>query len=89
MIFGHETWHWQFAKFPEVARGLSFYHRGSKLRLLSLYGQRFLGYGLIFKIAIFMIFGHETWPQAKVPEIAMHSLSTLTGSKIGLFVLYG
>ena len=32
-----------------------------------LYGQRFLRYGAIFKIAIF---GHETWPLIKVPEVA-------------------
>ncbi len=36
----------------------SFYPRGSKLGLFSLYGQRFPRHGLAFKIAIF---GHETW----------------------------
>ncbi len=47
----------------------------SKLSLFSLYGQRFPGYGPIFKIAIYnMIYGHETWQLAKVPEVA-HILS--------------
>ncbi len=59
-------------RFTEVAYGPSFYPRGSKLSLFSLYGQRFPRYGSIFKIAIF---GHKTWPLAKVPEIA-HTLST-------------
>ncbi len=54
-IFGHETW--SLTKDPEVAHILSFYHRGSKMSLFSLYGERFPRYGPIFKIAIF---GHET-----------------------------
>ncbi len=43
--------------------------RNSKLRskLGSLYWEWFLRYGQILKIAIF---AHETWPLAKVPEIA-------------------
>ncbi len=41
---------------------LSFYPRGSKLSLCSLYGQWFLRYRTIFEIAIF---GHETWPLVK------------------------
>ena len=41
------------------------------MSLLSLYGQHFLRYGPIFKIAIF---GNETWPQEKVQEIA-HTVS--------------
>ena len=45
----------------------SFYPRGAKLSLFSLHGQRFPRYGPIFKIAIF---GHETWPLAKVPHVA-------------------
>ena len=40
---------------------------GSKLSLFSLYGQWFPRYLPIFKI---IIFGHETWPLAKVPEVA-------------------
>ncbi len=40
---------------------------GSKLSLFLLYGPSFPKYGPIFKIAIF---GHETWPLAKVPEVA-------------------
>ena len=39
-------------------------------------------YGLIFKIAIF---GHETWPLAKVPEVA-HTLFLPTGVEIELIV---
>ncbi len=35
--------------------------------LFSVHGQRFPSYGPIFKIAIF---GHETWPLAKVSEVA-------------------
>ncbi len=50
---------------------LSFYHRGSKLILFLLHGQRFPRQGATFKIAIF---GHETWQVAKVPEVA-HMLS--------------
>ncbi len=68
-IIGHETW--PLAKFPEVAHTHSFYPKGSKLSLFSVYGQRFPRYGPIFKIAIF---GHETWSLAKVPEFA-HILS--------------
>ncbi len=40
---------------------------------------------MILKIAIF---GHETWPLAKVPEVA-HILSYTRGSKLSLFSLYG
>ncbi len=47
-IFGHETWN--LIKVPEVAYGPSFYPRGSKLSLFSLYGQRFPRYGPILKI---------------------------------------
>ncbi len=52
---------------PEVAHMPSFYPRGIKLNLFLLYGQRFLRYWSIFKIAIF---GHETWQVAKFPEVA-------------------
>ncbi len=40
---------------------------GSKWSLFLLYGQRFLRYRPIFKIAIF---GHESWQLAKVPKVA-------------------
>ncbi len=43
-----------------------FYTMGSKLSLFLLDGQRFPRYK-IFKIAIF---GYETWPLAKAPEVA-------------------
>ncbi len=45
-----------------------------------MYGQRFVRYGLIFKIAIF---GHETWQVAKVPEVA-HTLLLPQGVEIEL-----
>ena len=50
---------------------LHIYPKGSKLSLFSFYGQSFLRYWTFLKIAIF---GHETWPLAKVPEVA-HILS--------------
>ncbi len=83
MILGHETW--PLVKVPQVAHVLSFYPKGSKLSLFSLYGQRFLRYGPIFKIAIF---GHETCPLAKVPEVANIISPYPTGSKLSLFSLY-
>ncbi len=67
-IFGYETW--PLAEVPEVAHIPSFYHRGSKLSLVSLYGQRFPQYGQTFKISIFE---HENWPLAKVTGVA-HTL---------------
>ena len=69
LTFGHETW--PLAKVPEVAHLLSFHPMGSKLSLFLLYGQRFLRYGPIFKLATFEL---ESWPLAKVPEVA-HILS--------------
>ncbi len=51
-----------------------------------LYEQRFPRYGQIFKIAIF---GHETWPLAKVPEVAHIPSYYAMGSKFSLFSLYG
>ncbi len=41
--------------------------RGRNWAYFSVYGKRFLWYGYIIKISIF---GHETWPLAKVPEVA-------------------
>ena len=53
-----------------------FLSQGSKLRLFSLYGQRFQN----------CIFGHETWPQVRVA----HILSCCPkGLKLSLFSLYG
>ena len=54
-------------KVPEVAHISFFYPKGVKLSSILLYGQRFLRYGPIFKIAIF---GHETWQVANIPEVA-------------------
>ena len=46
----------------------------------------FSRYWPFFQLAIF---GHETWPLAKVPEVA-HTLSFYPkGSKLSLFLLYG
>ena len=59
---------------------------GTKLSLLSLYEQRFLRYGPIFKIAIF---GHETWSLPNVPEVAHIASFYNKGSKLSLFSLYG
>ncbi len=75
-IFGHETW--SLAKVPEVACIVSFYPKGSKLRLFLLYGQQFP----IFKIPVF---GHETWPLAKVPEVPHIMYCYPRGSKLSLF----
>ena len=59
--------------------------QGSKLRLFLLYGQRFPTYGPIFKTAIF---GYQTCPLAKVPEVAHIYSLYLRGSKLSLFSLY-
>ena len=50
-----------------------FLHQGVEIELIVALWEvkKFLRYGRIFKIAIF---GHETWPFAKVPEVA-HMLS--------------
>ncbi len=59
---------------------------GRKLGLFLVYGQRFLRYRQIFKIAIF---GHETWPLAKVPETP-HIIPKLPPSpKLHSVLLYG
>ncbi len=63
-----------------------FLPQGLKLSLFLLYGQWFPRYGPIFKIAIF---GHETWPLAKVPEVAHIGSFYPRGSKLSLFLLYG
>ncbi len=55
------------------------------MSLFSLYGQQFPRYVGIFKIAIF---GHETWPLAKVPEVAPILSFYPKGSKLSLFLLY-
>ncbi len=50
-----------------------------------LYGQPFPRYRSNFKLAVF---GHETWPLSKVPEIA-HTLSFYPRrSKLNLFSLH-
>ena len=61
-----------------------FLPQGSSL--FSFYEQQFLRYVPIFKIAIF---GHETCPLAKVPEVAHIFSFHPLGSKLSLFSLYG
>ena len=79
-LFGYETW--PMAKGPELAHTHSFYPR-PKLSLFLFYGHWFLRYRwpipradfqIRFRWPIFKIFGHETCPLAKVPEVA-HTLS--------------
>ncbi len=60
--------------------------KGSNLSLFLLYGQPFARYGPIFKIAIF---GHETWPLAKVPQVSHMASFYPKGAKLSLFSLYG
>ena len=64
---------------------LSFYPKGSKFILFSLYGQQFPRYMPIFTIAIF---GYETCPLVKVPEVAHIHSFYLRESKFSLFSLY-
>ncbi len=63
-----------------------FLSQGSKSSLFSLYRERFSRYGLIFRIAIF---GHETWPLAKMPDVAHIPSFHPKGSNLSLFSLYG
>ncbi len=79
-VLENQLSHWP--KCQKLHNYTLFYPNGCKLSLFSLYGQRFPRYRPIFKIAIF---GHETCPFAKVPEVAhMHSFY-LRGSKLSLF----
>ena len=86
-IFGHKTW--SLTKDPEVAHILSFYPRGSKFSIFSLYGKQFPRYGGgggggILKITILgMKLGH--WP--KVPEVACLLSFYHSGSKLSFFSL--
>ncbi len=72
-ILGHfqnyHIWAWNLAtgkRFRSCTYTL-FLPKGSELSLFSLHGQRFPTYGPFFKIAIF---GHESWPLTKDPEVA-------------------
>ncbi len=71
----HETW--PLAKVPEVACIISFYPKGAKLGLFSLYGQRLLRYEQIFALvlAVSEIQGHENW---KCNEWSQTELEHLT-----------
>ncbi len=88
-IFGHEPW--PLAKVPVVAHYVTATYplllpHGSKVSLLSHYGQQFPRCGVALKIAIF---GHETWPLAKVQKLHIHSLSTLGGRNWAYFCSKG
>ena len=72
--------HWPKLQKLHIYIVLSFYPRGLRLRLFSLYGQLFPRYCPIFKIDIFR---HETWPLAKGTEVA-HMLFLAQGVKIEL-----
>ncbi len=79
----HGPWHsaWETTSSRSCTYTL-FLPQGSNLSLFSLYEQQFLRYVPIFKIAIF---GHETWPLAKVPEVAQIPSFSPRGSKLTLF----
>ncbi len=80
-IFEHETW--QVAKVPEVVHTLSFYPRGSKLSLSSLYWEQFPRYGPIFKTANF---GHEKFQKLHI--LSLH-YPPPPESQISLRLSYG
>ena len=76
------AWTGPLTRVPEVAHILSFYPRGSKWSLFSLYGYSSSRYGMIFKISKF---GHEIWNLKTSPKVA-HVLSFYSrGSKLSLF----
>ncbi len=70
---------------PDVAYILSFYPNGVEIELIFALRAAVSKVRQIFKIAIF---GHETWPLAKVPEFAHMLPSYHRGSKLGIFLLY-
>ncbi len=72
----------QVPKVPEVAPTISF----CPIELIFILQAAVLRYRQTFKIAIF---GHETWPLGKFPEVA-HTLDFYPrGSKLGLFSMQG
>ena len=73
-IFGHETW-----PFQKLHIYLLFTPRGRNWAYFCSTG-RFSRYGPIFKI-----FGDETWPLAKVQEVAHKPSFYPKGSKLSLF----
>ncbi len=78
--FGHETC--PLAKVSKVAHILSFYPRGSKLILFSLYGQRFLRYGWFSNLQdLGMILGHRP----KFQKLHMYSLPAPRGRNWAYF----
>ena len=82
-------WAWNLA-IGQNARSCTYivhtlYPRGSKLSLFSP-SSGFRDTGRFSKY--FAIFGHETWPWIKVPEVA-HIFSTPVESKSSLFLVYG
>ncbi len=79
-----ENQHGQWPKFRSWTYTI-FLSQGVEIELM-LYGQWSPRYRQLFKIAIF---GHETWPLAKVPEVARILSFYPRGSKWSLFSLYG
>ncbi len=86
-IFGYKTWTLtkKIHKFHIYQYSLSTSWE-LKLSFFLLCGQWFPRHSQIFKIAIF---GHETWPLAKGPEVACILSFYTKGSKLILFSLYG
>ncbi len=75
-------WAWILVSGPSARsyKHTLFLPQGIKIELIFA-----LRYGPIFKTAIFMIFGHETWPLTKVPEVAhVYTLFLPQGVKIEL-----
>ena len=77
-------WAWNLATSPRSCTYTLFLLQEVEIELLSLYGKRFLKYAPIFKIAIF---GHETWPLAKVPEVTHIPCFYPRGLKLSLISL--
>ena len=86
-IFKWDIWAWNLAiRKSSRSCTCTLSTQGVEFELISLYGQWFQRYWPIIKIALF---GHESWPLAKVPEVT-HTLSFYPqGSQLSLLSLYG
>ncbi len=65
---GH-IWAWKIAIFGQNSRSCTytlFLPKGVEIEFIFAYSQGFLRYGPTFKMPMF---GHETWPLAKGPEV--------------------
>ncbi len=87
-IFGHETW--QLAKVPEVAHTGSYPLSNPGGWNWHYFHSMGSGFRDMWPIPVIKIvtFGHETWPLAKVPEVAHIPSSYPKGMKLSLFSLY-